>query len=67
MWGWVCMRCVGARFRLHRCACVVSYKPRGLEEEVAVSRGCDEDFADGCAYLMYLSVVGRKRVLQRWA
>ena len=58
---------VGARVCLQRCACVVSCRPRGLEEEPAVYRGRGEDFPDAGAYLVYLWVGGRKRVLQGWA
>ena len=59
VWGCVRVTCVGIRVRLQWCACVVSCRLRGLEEELAVFHGRGEDFADACAYLVYLLVVGR--------
>ena len=67
VWGWVRVRCVGVRVRLQRCACAVSCRPGGLEEELPVFRGRGEDFAEACAYFVYLLVRGGKRVLQRCA
>ena len=61
------MRCVSARVRLQRCAYVVSCRPGGLQEELAVYRGLSEDFADACAYLVYPGVDGVNRVLKGWA
>ena len=67
MWGWLHVRCVGVRACLHRHARVVSCRPEGLEEKLAVFRGRGKDFAGECAYLVHLLVGGWKRVLQGWA
>ena len=66
-WGWVHVRFVGVRACLQRCARVVSCRPGGLEEKLAVFRGRGKDFADECAYLVHILVGGWKRVLQGWA
>ena len=58
--GGVC--CVGVCVRLQRRACVVSCRPGGLEEKLAVFCGCGKDFADEHAYLVHLLVSGVKRV-----
>ena len=60
-WGRVC--CVGVGVCLHWRACVVTCRPGGLEEMLAVFCGPGKDFADECAYLVHLLVSGRKRVL----
>ena len=48
--------------RLQRRACVVSCRPGGLEEKLAVFCGCGKDFADERAYLLHLLVSGGKTV-----
>ena len=54
--GGVC--CVGVCVRLQRCASVVSSRPGGLEEKLAVFCGRGKDFADEHAYLVHLLVSG---------
>ena len=58
--GDVC--CVGVCVRLQRRACVVSCRPGGLEEKLAVFCSRSKDFADERAYLVHLLVSGGKRV-----
>ena len=67
MWGGVCVRSDGVRVRLQQCAYVVSCRPGGLGEELAVDRWGRENFADACSYLVYLLVGVGKRVFQGWA
>ena len=54
--------CVAVCVCLLRRACVVSCRPGGLEEKLAVFCSRGKDFADGHAYLVNLLVSGRKRV-----
>ena len=54
--------CVVVCVRLQRRACVVSCRPGGLEEKLAVFCGRGKDFADQPAYLVHLLVSGGKRV-----
>ena len=61
--GWIRMCCVGVRVRLQRRARVVSCRPGGLEEKLALFCGRNNDFADECAYLVNYLVGGGKRVL----
>ena len=63
VWGWVWVCCVSVCVCLQRCACVVTCKPGGLEEKLAVFCGGGKDFADERAYLVHLLVIGGKRVL----
>ena len=56
------MCCVGVCVRLQRRACVVSCRPGGFEEKLAVFCGCGKDFAEEHAYLVHLLVSGWKRV-----
>ena len=58
--GGVC--CVGVCARSQRRACVVSCKPGGLEEKLAVFFCRGKDFADELAYLVDLMVSGAKGV-----
>ena len=60
-WGGVCF--VGVSVRLQRRACVITGRPGGLEEKLAVFCWGGKDFADECAYLVHLLVSGGKRVL----
>ena len=62
-WGWVRVCCVCVCVRSQLRACVVTCRPGGLEEKLAVSCGCSNDFADECAYLVQILVGGGKRVL----
>ena len=57
------MRYVGVQVLLQRRVRVVSCRPGGSEEKLAVFCGRGEDFADECAYLVDLLVGGGKRVL----
>ena len=54
--------CFGVCVRLQRRACVVSCRPGGLEEKLAVFCSRGKDFADELAYLVHLLVSGGKRV-----
>ena len=56
------MCCVGVCVRLQRRAFVVSCRPDGSEEKLAVFCGRGKEFADRHAYLMHLLVSGGKRV-----
>ena len=58
--GGVC--CVGVCGRSQRRACVVSCRPGGLEEKLAVFCCRGKDIADEIAYLVHLLVSGGKRV-----
>ena len=58
--GGVC--CVGVCVRSQRRACVVSCRPGGLEEKLAVFCCGGKDFADELAYLVDLLVSGGKGV-----
>ena len=58
--GGVC--CVGVCVCLQRRACVVSFRPGGLEEKLAVFCSRGKDFADERAYLVHLLVSGGRRV-----
>ena len=58
--GGVC--CVGVCVRSPRRACVVSCRPGGLEEKLAVFCCRGKDFADELAYLVDLLVSGGKGV-----
>ena len=64
VWGGVRVWCVGVRPPSQWCACVFSCTYGGLEVEAVVHRGCGEDLADACVYLVYLLVGGGKMVLQ---
>ena len=61
LWGWGCACCVGVCVRLQRRACVVTCRPEGLEEKLAILLGRGKDFADECAYLVHLLVSSGKR------
>ena len=63
VWGWVCVCCVGVCVRLQRGDCVVTCRPGGLEEMLAVFCGRGQDFADERACFVNLLVSGGKRVL----
>ena len=54
--------CVGVCVRLQRCACVVSCRPGGLEEKLAVFCGRGKDSADEHVYLVHVLVSGGERV-----
>ena len=54
--------CVGVCVRSQRRACVVSCRPGGLEEKLAVLCGRGKDFADELPYLVHLLVSAGKRV-----
>ena len=56
------MCCVDVCVRLQRRGCVVSCRPGGLEEKLAVFSSRGKDFADERAYLVHLLVSGGKRV-----
>ena len=58
--GGVC--CVGVCVGSQRRACVVSCRPGGMEEKLAVFCGRGKDFADELAYLVHPLVSGGKRV-----
>ena len=58
--GGVC--CVGVCVRSQQRACVVSCRPGGLEEKLAVFCCRGKDFADELAYLVDLFVSGGKGV-----
>ena len=58
--GVVC--CVGVGVPLQWRPCVVSCRPGGSEEKLAVFCGRGKDFADEHAYLVHLLVSGGKRV-----
>ena len=58
--GGVC--CVGVCVRSQRRACVVSCRPGGLEEKLAVFCCRGQEFADELAYLVHLLVSGGKGV-----
>ena len=58
--GVVC--CVGVCVRSQQRACVVSCRPGGLEEKLAVFCCCGKDFADELAYLLDLLNSGGKAV-----
>ena len=58
--GGVC--CVGVCVRSQQCACVVSCRPGGFEEKLAVFCCRGNDFADQFAYLVDLLVIGGKGV-----
>ena len=58
--GGVC--CVDVCVRLPWRACLVTCRPGGLEERLAVFCGRGKDFADERAYLVHLLVSGGKRV-----
>ena len=62
-WGWGRVCCVGVCVRLQRRTCVVTCRPGGLEEKLAVFFGRGKVLADECAYLVHLLVSGGKRVL----
>ena len=62
-WGWGRVCCVGVCVCLQWRACVVTVRPGGFEEKLAVFCGCGKDFADDCAYLVHLLFSGGKRVL----
>ena len=55
-------RCFGVGVRLQRRACVVSCRPGGLEEKLAVFCCRSKDFADELAYLVDLLISGGKGV-----
>ena len=61
------MYCVDVCVRSGRRACVVSCRPGGLEEKLAVFCGRGKDFADELAYWVHLLVSGGKRVCWLWA
>ena len=54
--------CVGVCVRSQRRACVVSCRPGGLEEKLAVFCCHGKDFADELAYLVDLLISGGKGV-----
>ena len=54
--GWVRVCCVGVRVCLQQGARVVSCRPGGLQEKLAVLCGRGKDFADDCVYLVHLLV-----------
>ena len=58
------MLCARVCGRSQWCSCVVSCRSGDLVMEVAVCGSCGQDVADACAYLVYLSVGGGKRLLE---
>ena len=67
MWRWGRVCCVGGCVRLQRRPWVVTCRPGGLEEKLAVFCGRGKDFADECAYMVHLLFSGGKRLFQCWA
>ena len=63
LWGWDRVCCVSVCVHLQQRASVVTFRPGGLEEKLAVFCGPGKDFADESAYLVHLLVSGGKRVL----
>ena len=63
LWGWVWVCCVGVCARLQWRTRVVTCRPGGWGEKLAVFCGRGKDFADERVYLVHLLVSRGKRVL----